>query len=219
MLLTASAGILPAFRASRLNPLEAVRPPVVQERRARRAVGVIRMALLNVIRVPTRTALGAAGFLVGIAALTVIVAVNRAFQGELVGTVMGNFISLEIRSVDILSVILIILLGGISVADLLLLNMRERAAEFVTLDSFGWSVGRLRLLVGVEGFAVGALGSVAGAAVALVLILAIPGLDPFQGLASAVVAVMVGCLASVVASLVPLWTLSRLSTSEVLAEE
>lgn len=219
VLLTAGAGIIPAYRASRLEPLDAIHPQVATERKARHASGVVRMALLNVRRVPARSALGAAGFTVGIAALTVIVAVNRAFQGELTGTVMGRFISLDIRSVDVLSVVLIILLGAISVADVLLLNLRERSAEFVTLQTLGWNGSQLRLLVAAEGFALGAIGSALGAAAALGLVSAIPGLERSEALVSAAVAVVVGCVAAVAASLAPLPALGRLVPSVVLGEE
>lgn len=219
VVLTAGAGLIPAYRAYRLEPLDAIHPPVARERKARHASGVVRMALLNLRRVPARSALGGAGFTVGIAALTVIVAVNRAFQGELAGTVMGRFISLDIRGVDVLSVVLIIVLGAISVADVLLLNVRERSAEFVTLQTLGWSGRQLHLLVAAEGFALGAIGSAVGATAALGLVSAIPGLELSEALLSAAVAVVVGCVTAVAASLTPLAALGRLTPSVVLGEE
>lgn len=94
-----------------------------------------------------------------------LVAINHAFQGVLVGTVMGQFISLQVRGVDLLTIALTIALGGFAVADALYLNVKERAAEFVTLRTVGWRDRDTIRLVAAEAIAMGAIGSVGGAIV------------------------------------------------------
>ncbi|MGH2778826.1 MAG: FtsX-like permease family protein [Actinomycetota bacterium] len=219
VVLTSMAGLLPARRAAGTDPLDALRPPIVTERQPRRVKSLAGLAFVNVRRVPSRTLLGAAGLLLGVGALTLIVAVNRAFQGRLAGTVMGNFITLEIRGVDLLSVILIMVLGAVSVADVLFLNLRERAAETVTLQTFGWSRGKLRLVAGTEGLLIGLLGSAVGATLALAVLAVLPGLETGEALGSAALAATAGAVVAVLASLAPLGAVARLPVSETLSEE
>ena len=74
------------------------------------------MASTNLLRLPGRTLLGAGALMVGVAALALLVSVNLAFRGTLVGTLLGEVISVQVRGVDYLSVALAIALGGLSVA-------------------------------------------------------------------------------------------------------
>ena len=219
VLVTAAAGVLPAYRASRLEPLDALQPPVKAASKGRRVSSIVRMAVGNVVRVPARTILGCAGLFLGIAAFTVIVAINSAFGGQLAGTVLGRFISIEVRGPDLLSVGLIMVLGAASVADVLMVNTRERSIEFATLSAVGWSAGELRWLFLLEGVALGLLGSAAGAAAGAALTFAIPGLVFSDIAGSALVSVLVGCALAAVASVVLLPTLARLSVAQVFAEE
>ena len=53
----------------------------------------------------------------GVAALAFLLAINLAFRGTLVGTLLGQVVSLQVRAVDYISVGLAIALGAFSVAD------------------------------------------------------------------------------------------------------
>lgn len=98
--LAVAAGWMPARRAAKAIPLDAV-APVTLERGKRRPVGGYRaMAVANLSRVPGRTLLGASGLIIGVAALTVLIALNSGFQQTLAGTFLGNAISVEIRGVE-----------------------------------------------------------------------------------------------------------------------
>src|SRR5205085_7310207 len=75
------AAVVPAWRAARLRPLAAVRPAVARGR-GRRPVGhIARLALVNLRRLPARTLVGAAGLAIGIAALTLLLAIERSYHG------------------------------------------------------------------------------------------------------------------------------------------
>jgi ABC-type lipoprotein release transport system permease subunit len=220
ILLTVLAGILPARRTAAITPMDAVSPPVVERGRTRRVRGPATMALANLARIPSRTLVAAFGLFIGVAALSILVAVNAAFEDALVGTLLGRAISLEVRPVDFLSVALVIALAGLSVADVLYLNIRERAAELVTLRTSGWRRRDEISLVAFEALGIGGLGSVAGAALGMLVsgsVVRGVGIGPVvQGGATGIA---VGVLAALLASIVPAIRLGGLTPSVVLSEE
>ena len=176
------------------------------------------MALVNLRRLPGRTLVAAGGLFVGVAALTVLLAINLAFRGALVGSLLGNVVSVQVRGVDLLSVGLALVLAGLSVADVLLLNVRERAGEFVTLRSAGWRDRQLATVVGLEGLGLGLAGALPGAAVGIAIASAAGGGSGGVVLAGGL-AVIVATVVALVASLVPAFVVSRMSFQTVLAEE
>lgn len=213
------AGLVPAWRAARSVPMDAVRPAVSERGLRRRLHHVRGVAVANVARVPSRTALGAAGLAIGVAALTILVALNAAFQGVLVGTLLGNAVSVQVRGVDLASVAFTIALGGLSVADVLFLNVRERAPEFVTLRTTGWRESDLRRLVLLEGLIIGGIGCLAGALFGAGIAGFVRGVPLTTVLASAGVSAAAGIAVAGLASLVPLAVVERLTPPTVLAEE
>lgn len=212
------AGSVPAWRASRLEPLDAIRPPVWAKTGRRRVTRLTGLALANLRRMPARSLVAMFGLFVGVGALTVLLAVNQAFQGQLVGTLLGEAISVQVRGLDFLTVGLIVVLAGLSLADVLYLNLRERAAELVTLRTVGWSDGHLGFVIALEALLLGLLAALAGAAVGVITgaQLGVP-LGPLALAAAAGVAG--GCLIALLASLLPLAHLTRLTAPTVLAEE
>jgi ABC-type antimicrobial peptide transport system permease subunit len=176
------------------------------------------MALSNLLRLPGRTLLGSAALLVGVAALAFLFAVNLAFRGTLVGTLLGQVISVQVRAVDYVSVALAVVLGAFSVADVLFLNLRERAPEIVTLRTTGWRESHLVRLVALEGVGIGLVGAVPGALLGLLLGMAVGG-HPVQIAGAALFAAAAGTLVATLASLVPALLTRRMAQPEVLAEE
>jgi putative ABC transport system permease protein len=212
------SGLLPAWQASRLVPLDAVRPPVsgkVEGRPVRHLAG---LALANLRRVPVRSLVAVAGLTVGVTALALLVAIDRAFQGTLVGTLLGGVVSLQVRGLDYLAVGLLVALSALALADVLYVNLRERQAELVTLRSLGWADAELRRLVALEAGLLGLLGSLAGALLAL-LIGGLVGLPLLTLLWAALAAGVGGVVVALVASLLPLSQIGRFSVPTVLAEE
>lgn len=211
------AGVIPAWRAAASIPLDAVRPQIAgSAARSVRSVGML--ALVNLLRLPMRTLTAAAGLLVGVAALTLLVAITQAFQGALVGTLLGNAIALQIRSFDFVAVGLVIVLAALAVADVLFLNLRERAPEIVTLRASGWRERDLRRMVGYEALAIGLLASAIGCIVGIGIGLALD-VPLVQLVLAALLAASGGVLAALAASIVPLTYLSRLTPPSVLAAE
>jgi len=213
------AGLVPALLAGRGHPLDTLRPAIAGRGRLRRVKTLRALAIANLRRLAGRTLLGAAGLVVGVAALTVLVAIERSFGGTLVGTLLGSAISVQVRGTDFVAVGLTILLAGVSVADVLYLNLRERSTELATLRTLGWSDGQIRTTVVLEALGIGALGSLSGAALGFALAASLLDVGAVPLLAAAAIAAAGGIAVSILASLVPLSQVGRLTPHAVLADE
>jgi hypothetical protein len=163
------AGLLPSWDASRGQPLDAVRPTVASGRKVARVRGLASLALATLRRSPGRTLIAAGALTVGVAALTALLGVDAAFVARISGTHLGNALTTQVRGVDYLGAGLAVGLGIASVADVLILSLRERTPELVTLKTFGWQNRHLARVALYEGLAVGTLGTVAGTVLGLSL--------------------------------------------------
>jgi hypothetical protein len=213
------AGLIPAALASRAEPIASVRPPVLGVRRARQPGGVTALAAVNVLRTPGRAAVGAVSLAVGVTALTILAAVTFAFRGVVVGTLLGNAVAVQVRGVDYVAVIATVALGVLAVADVVFLNIRERAPELAAIRTFGWREATLSRLVITEGAIIGLTGSLAGAALGLAAAAQLAGQLPATVYLIAAVAVVGGLLVTATASLLPAQALRRLPAAHLLAEE
>src|SRR6202034_165560 len=158
-----AGGRAPAWLAARADPVASVRPPVLAAGRAHQPRGITSLALLNVARTPGRTAIGVISLAVGIAAVTMLTAVTFAFRGVIVGSMLGDAVAVQVRSVDYVAAAATVILGVLAVADTVFLNIRERAPELAAIRSFGWRDSALARLVITEGAIIGVTGSLIGA--------------------------------------------------------
>jgi putative ABC transport system permease protein len=213
------AGVVPAWQASRAEPVAAVRPPVLGVRRRRAPRGITGLAVSNVARTPGRALLGAASLAVGIAALTILTAVTFAFRGNVVGTLLGDAIAVQVRGVDYVAAGATIALGVLSVADAVFIGITERAAEIAAIRSFGWREGVLARLVVTEGVIIGVAGSLAGATAGLLAASRFAGQLPTSLYAIAGSTVAAGLLVTALAALTSAQSLRRVPAARLLAEE
>jgi hypothetical protein len=213
------AGAIPAWLASRADPVEAIRPAVLAIRRGRHPRGITGLAVANVLRTPGRSLIGAVSLAVGVAALTMLTAVTLAFRGTVVGSLLGDAVAVQVRGADYAAVIATVALGVVTVADALFLNIRERAAELATIRVFGWPESALSRLVVTEGAVIGLLGSLAGAVAGLGAAALFTGQFPARLLLAAAAAVLAGVLVTVAAAFLPAQLLRRLPAAQLLAEE
>jgi putative ABC transport system permease protein len=217
--LALTAGLLPAWRAARGAPLDAIRPAVSLGRSTRRVRNVAGMAFVNLRRVPSRTLAAVLGLALGVAALTFLLAIERAFQGAVVGTLLGNAISVQVRGTDFAAVGLTLGLASLSIADVLYLNLRERQVELVTLRTFGWPDPVLRRLVALEALGFGLLGGCAGALVGSLIAGLVFEVGSAHLAAAALLAAAGGTAAALLASLPQLSRIQRLIPPTVLAAD
>ena len=219
VLLAMIAGVVPAWRASLAQPISAVQPAVLARQRAGPVRGLNRMALRNLVRLPGRTSLGLIGLLVGVAALTMLLAVTVAFRGQVLGTVLGNVVTVHVRSVDYAAAIMAIVLGAFSVADVITLNLRERAVELATLRATGWGRGEITRLALVEGLAMAVIGSGLGVIAGLILATRLGGATAADLALTAAVAGLGGVAVVLIALVAPIVRAGRTPPALVLAEE
>jgi len=212
-------GLVPAWLAARADPVSSVRPPILAVRRAHQPRGIISLAALNVARTPGRALIGLVSLAVGVAALTLLTAVTFGFRGIVVGSLLGNVVAVQVRGVDYIAAGATVVLGVLAVADVVFLNITERAAELATMRSFGWRDTTLARLVIIEGAITGVIGSLAGAGLGLAAAAWFAGQLPARLLAIAAAAVAAGSLITAAAALLPAALLRRLPTAHLLAEE
>lgn len=163
------AGAIPAFQASRITPIAALTPPVADSaaRSRRRVRSVFGYARAGLGRRPGRTALAAVTLGLAVACLTGLLTATFAFRGVVAGSLLGNYVTVQIRGVDYASTALAVGLAAFSVADLLALTIRERATEIVTLKATGWANTHLTQATLLEATGIAALGALPGAGIAL----------------------------------------------------
>jgi len=213
------AGLAPAWLAATAQPVASVRPPVLAVRRARQPGGITALAAVNVLRTPGRALVGAISLAVGITALTILAALTFAFRGVLVGSLLGNAVAVQVRGVDYIAVSATVTLGVLAVADVVFLNIRERAPELATIRAFGWPEAALSRLVITEATIIGLTGSLAGAALGLAVAATFAGQLPVALYLIAAAAVTVGVLVTTGSALLPARALRRLPVAHLLAEE
>jgi putative ABC transport system permease protein len=219
VLLSVLSALPPAWIAANGAPLDAVRDHISGRVGSGRVKHLSQLALVNLRRVPGRTYVVTLGLAVGVAAFAILLAIDRSFHGTLVGTLLGNAISIEIRSFDYLSVGLTISLAALSVTDVLFLNIRERAPELATLRTLGWSDLRLAQLIGTEALALGAAGGALGGLLGLTVAVGLLATSWPAALIGAVAAFGGALVVTLLASVPPVIRVIRLDPSPVLAAE
>ncbi len=217
--LAVTAGALPAWRAARTSPLEAIRPAVTGPRHAGHVAGVVSFAAVNLTRLPARTLIGASGLALGVAALTFLIGVERAFKGILLDTVLGHALIVEVRTADLVAVALTIVVAALASADVLYLNLSDRRPELVTLETAGWSQRELAALVAAEALLLGVSASIGGAVIGVAITAPLLGIPLLPLVEAAGLAACGGTAASILASLAPLSQLRKLAAPVVLADQ
>ncbi|MFI7490555.1 FtsX-like permease family protein [Micromonospora echinaurantiaca] len=218
VLLTAAASALPALRAARTRSAEALQASAAPARRAA-ARTVAGLASANLVRTPARTLAGALSLAAGVGAVTLIAAALWAFNDGMVGSLLGQAVSVQVRGVDLVAVGGVLLFGVLGVADVLYLNVRERSAEFATLRAVGWPDSALNRLLIYEALGVGALGCVLGVAAGLGSAALLVGRVDGRLAVLALAVTGAALLLTVLAALVPAILIRRLPTAALLTDE
>jgi predicted lysophospholipase L1 biosynthesis ABC-type transport system permease subunit len=166
VLLSLVAGVVPAWEATRTAPIDTVTTRASAPGNRRPSRGLISLGMANVRRMPGRNLAGGSGLLVASAAMTLLLAIDDAFRGSLIGTLLGNAVSVQVRGLDFLAVAIVAVLGSLSLFDALYLNLKERSAETSTLRAVGWSQAQLVRVFLVEAVTVAVIATATGAAIA-----------------------------------------------------
>ena len=145
--------------------------------------------------------------------------ITFAFHGVLVGSLLGNAVAFQVRGVDYVAVVATVALGVLAVADVVVLNIRERAAELATIRAFGWRESTLSRLVVTEGAVIGMTGSLAGAALGLGAAAALAGGLTIRSYLVAAAAIVGGTLVTAAAAIVSAQALHRLPAAHLITDE
>lgn len=216
--LTVMAALGPARQAGRSDPAGAIRPPVVVPRRSPAPRTVVGLAVANLLRSPGRTLLGAASLAIGVCSLTFLTAISRAFEGAVVGSLLGDAVSVQARAGDFIAATATLVLGTCAVADVVFVSVRERGVEFATLRAVGWRERDLARAIGYETVLIGVIGAVSGLVIGLAILAALAGTLPAQAVPKAMVVGLGGVVLAGLAAAVPVAAVSRLSTMRLLSE-
>jgi putative ABC transport system permease protein len=219
---TLLAAAWPVWRASlpsTLQELSAAGWSPARGARLRRLRGPLQLAYLNLRGEPGRTALGMLAVGVGSAGLTLLLAITVAFRGSVVGSLLGDAVSLQARRVDYLAVLTTLVLAAIAVADVGYLNMRERRDDLALLRAVGWTDGRLGRLIITEGLLIGLGGSVAGAGLGLLTTAALAGSVPGSLWLLSCLTALTGTLISTLATLLAALPLPLLVRTPSLSQD
>lgn len=217
--LAVCSGALAAWRAARIGPLEAISRPVPRTRRAGAVRGMAGLAVRDLSRVPGRTALGALALSLGVAALTILLAVTVAYRGAVSVTLLGEAVVTQARGVDYLSAVLALALGVVGAVDVLMISLRERAPELAMLRASGWSQRDLSRLTLLEGLSIGLAGGLAGAAAGLGAVAGLGAGVPAVAMITALAAAAGGALLVTLAAAIPAIRLATTTPVAVLSSE
>jgi putative ABC transport system permease protein len=212
------AAAWPAWRAANVPPMDALRDPVLTGARGPRVRSAAGMALANLLRVPGRTLVALITLMIGVGALALIVGVTLAFRGGVAGTLLGSVVSVSVRGVDVVSSVLVVIVGAAAVTDVMVVSLRERAAEMATLRAVGWTERQIVALAAREGLVLGVTGSLLGAGVGIAAV-ALLGASTGSVLLAAGIAVLGGVLVTTAALVLPLSRLRRATLVDALAGE
>lgn len=215
VLLCVAAALLPARRAAKAHPAEALRPDVRLEAAASSPSGISGLAFVNVRRSPARTLTAAAAMAFGVASLTILLAITLGFRGAVVGSVLGNAVAVNVRAVDYVATVIMVALSAAGVADVVYLNIRDRAAELAVLRATGWSERHISRLIVTEAALTGAAGAALGGALGMAGAVVLTGSLNGDVALAAVIAGCGGLLVATASGLIP----DRLAGRRIVAAE
>ncbi|MFS8500046.1 MAG: FtsX-like permease family protein, partial [Micromonosporaceae bacterium] len=193
---------------------------VAPARRSMRRPSQLRLGVAGVWRVPVRTLLGAAVFAVATGAVTLLGSIATVFHGQVSGTLLGDAVTVQVRTADVVAAFAMVVLSVVTVADILYLNVRDRMAELAVLSATGWTDAAIGRLIAVEAAVIGLIGSVCGVSTAAVATLALVGGQSLIGvLAVSVLLIATGPMLASIAAVVPIRLLRGRAIAPLLAGE
>ena len=175
------SALYPLWQLRNIRPAEVLRAgsTISPGREARRITGLVArlpvlssFALRNLTRSRVRSLIAIGSLLLSAMLLMVMVDGLLAFRQTLQGTLLGNYVLLQTAIPQLAGAGFAVLLTFLSVADLLLLQVRERQREIGLLQAIGWRPKIVQRLFVQEGLTLALVGTIPGVLVALAILLA-----------------------------------------------
>ena len=202
VLIALAAGLLPALTAMRGAVLTVIsnQEPV---RQGTLPSSPLALGLRQVMAWHWDVAAGVAALALGAALLGVIELIAAGFRGQLDATLLGTYLSGEVRPFHFVVAGLTLAIGAIAAAQVITLTYLDRRADLATLRALGWRrIDVLKMLLGQAmglGFIAAAIAVVATVAIGLAL-----SASPIVILGSAATALLMTLLTTAIAVIAPL---------------
>jgi hypothetical protein len=217
--LTCLAGLYPALMAARAHPGTAIaQVPGGRHYRKLKVGSLARLAVVNVLRVPGRSLLAAAGVALAVAGLTLLAVLTITFHGAASGTLLGQAIIVQVHAADYAAAGTCAVLGLALAGDIYYTATRDRAGEHALLRATGWTNSDLTRLGAAETAITAVAGAVTGCAVPVLGVWLATGTAPAGAIAAAAGIGAVAVALTMLASLAPARQLMRTPPARHLAE-
>lgn len=219
VLLGLAAAFVPAWRAARAEPLAAVRPPVTAARHAITLRGPISLGLGSLARTPARLTAGAISLAAGVSALTILIGIVLGFRGDVVGSLLGNAISVQVHTADLVAGALITVISFGTLLDISYLDVREQGPRYAALSAMGWRRSALTTLVLTQSTTTAVIGATTGAALGLLTLSWLAPLTTTIVWTTILIATVAVVIAAMLAWLLPAQSALRLPTARLLTQD
>ncbi len=169
------SSLYPLWQIWRIQPAEILRTgsPVSSSRASLRGLPlwtwvspISTLAIRNLARARLRTVITIMSLFLSAILLVLMFSSILALRQTLLGTLLGDFILLQTAVPQLAGCVFALLLTFLSVADLLLLQVRERQQEIGLFQAVGWRAGLIQRLFVQEGLTLAIIGAVPGVLVA-----------------------------------------------------
>lgn len=158
MVVALGASLVAAYHAVRIRPMDAFAGTVTQTR-STTGSSLSAMAIQGVLRTPGRSALAVVGLILGVFSSSLILLTILEFNGAVVGSVLGEAVTVQVRASDIFASVGIVGMAVLGVLNVVFVNVRERGKELATFRALGWSRGKVSTMLLLESSIIGAIGA------------------------------------------------------------
>jgi hypothetical protein len=215
-------GLFPIWRASCLPPILGLQQGAVSHKikifqRSMNHLWVY--AWYSIIRRWSRTVLSIISAALSSALLVLLLAATLERQGALSGTLLGEFILIEIKPYHYAIAVIGFGLASFSMANSLLVNAVERRREIGVLKAIGWRTGIVSRLFILEGIIIGIIGGIGGSLLGCIVIYILYKVFPLVLAPIVIFGVAVPGLVGVLAAFFPSQVAARVAPSEAVRFE
>ncbi|MEO6892694.1 MAG: ABC transporter permease [Ktedonobacteraceae bacterium] len=228
LVLVLLSSLYPLWQIWRIHPAELLRTEIAApSQRANRTrhtaaspPSLGSMALHNLQRMRARSLVTLLSLFLSAGLLVIILESLLTFQQFLQGTLLGNYILLQTTVPQLAGALFALVLTFLSVADLLMLNLRERRHEIGLLLALGWHLRHVQQLFVQEGLLLALLGTIPGAVAAILFLVSQHGARSLNAvLAVGLGTILLMILVTVLAAIPALRALTRVQLVTVMRAE
>jgi ABC-type antimicrobial peptide transport system permease subunit len=166
-----------------------------------KANGPVGVGMSMLAQRPRHLLLGGTAVAVGAAAVAMVLEVNWAFAGTVVGSVLGDAVAVQTQTSDLVAVGLLAVLALISVAVVLFTGAIEETQAFAALRATGWRDRSIAALITSQGAVIGLVGAAVGLIVAVAVMTIAFGASPAASALPAVVVLAAAVITAAAAAL------------------